>query len=144
MPHEQRAHARAHTHTYIYEHPVGGIKQLSFSSCKALLTNWALRYPIVQNVNKRNDKYALIPSVMFSRRHGVGVWHQPNEKLSVFRSSLGATRMSNHTEELWYNETVCLWMTIYIYIYIYIYISIQKIASLFVRANCFVYDYISN
>ena len=23
------------------------------------------------------------------------------------------------SEELWYNETVCLWMTIYIYIYIY-------------------------
>ena len=24
---------------------------------------------------------------------------------------------SSHKEELWYNETVCLWMTIYIYIY---------------------------
>ena len=28
-----------------------------------------------------------------------------------------ASYMSNHTEELWNNETTCLWMTIYIYIY---------------------------
>ena len=27
--------------------------------------------------------------------------------------------VSSHTEELWYNETVLLWMTIYIFIYIY-------------------------
>ena len=31
--------------------------------------------------------------------------------------------MSSHTDELWYNETDCLWMTIYIYIYICIYIG---------------------
>ena len=30
--------------------------------------------------------------------------------------------VSSHTEKLWYNETVCLWITVYIYIYIYIYI----------------------
>ena len=30
--------------------------------------------------------------------------------------------MSSYIKELWYNETVDLWMTIYIYIYIYIYI----------------------
>ena len=27
------------------------------------------------------------------------------------------SRVSGHTEKLWYNETACLWMTIYIYIY---------------------------
>ena len=42
-----------------------------------------------------------------------------NVKLGVFRSQLQASYVSSHTEELWYNETVCLWMTIYIYIYIY-------------------------
>ena len=39
-------------------------------------------------------------------------------KLGGFRSQLQTSNMSSHTEELSYNETVCLWMTIYIYIYI--------------------------
>ena len=37
-------------------------------------------------------------------------------KLGGFQSQLEASYVSSHTEELWYNETVCLWMTIYIYI----------------------------
>ena len=63
-----------------------------------------------------------------------------NVKLGRFLSQLQASYVSSHTEELWYNETVCLWMTkyiyiymddniyihIYIYIYIYIYIVIHK------------------
>ena len=44
-----------------------------------------------------------------------------NVKLGGFRFQLQASYMSSHTEELGYNETVCLWMTIYIYIYIYEY-----------------------
>ena len=36
-------------------------------------------------------------------------------KLGGFRSQLQVSYVSSHTEELWYNETVCLWMTIYIY-----------------------------
>ena len=32
-----------------------------------------------------------------------------NAKLGGFRSQLQASYMSNYTEELWYNETVCLW-----------------------------------
>ena len=43
-----------------------------------------------------------------------------NEKLGGFRTQLQASYVSSHTEELWYNETVCLWVTIYIYIYIVI------------------------
>ena len=35
-----------------------------------------------------------------------------NIKLDGFRAQLQASNVSNHTEELWYNETVCLWMTI--------------------------------
>ena len=38
-------------------------------------------------------------------------------KLGGFRSQLQAFYVSCRTEELWYNETVCLWMTIYVYIY---------------------------
>ena len=45
-----------------------------------------------------------------------------NIKLGGFRDQLQASYVSSHTEELLYNETVCLWMTIYIYIYVYIYI----------------------
>ena len=43
-----------------------------------------------------------------------------NVKLARFQSQLQASYVSSHTEELWYNETVCLWITIYIYIYIHI------------------------
>ena len=46
---------------------------------------------------------------------------KPNVKLGGFRSQLQASYVSSHTEQMWYNETVCLWMTIYIYIYINIY-----------------------
>ena len=38
-----------------------------------------------------------------------------NLKLSGFRSHLEAFCVFIHTDDLWYNETVCLWMTIYIY-----------------------------
>ena len=41
-----------------------------------------------------------------------------NVELGRFWSQLQVSYMSSHTEELWYNETVCVWMTIYIYIYI--------------------------
>ena len=48
-------------------------------------------------------------------------------KLGGFWSQFEASCVSSHTEELWCNETVCLWMT---YIYIYIYIYIYMISSL--------------
>ena len=38
-------------------------------------------------------------------------------KLSGFRLQLEASCVSSLTEELWYNETVCPWMTIYIDIF---------------------------
>ena len=37
-----------------------------------------------------------------------------NVKLGAFQSQLLASYVSSHIEELWYNETVCLWMTIYV------------------------------
>ena len=40
--------------------------------------------------------------------------NKSNVKLGGFRSQLQASDVSNLTEELWYNETVLLWMTIYI------------------------------
>ena len=35
-----------------------------------------------------------------------------NVKLGAFQSQLEAPYESSHTEELWYNETVHLWMSI--------------------------------
>ena len=37
-----------------------------------------------------------------------------NIKLRRFWSQLQASYVSSHSEALWHNETVCLWMTIYI------------------------------
>ena len=51
-----------------------------------------------------------------------------NVKLGVFWSQFQATYVSSPIEELWYNETVSLWMTMYIYIYLSIYIYIWKIS----------------
>ena len=47
-------------------------------------------------------------------------WYDAKSKVNLggFQSQLQASYMSSHIEELWYNKTVCLWMTIYIYIYI--------------------------
>ena len=44
-----------------------------------------------------------------------------NVKLGGFQSQLQASYMSSHTEDLSYNEILCLWMDDYIYIYIYVY-----------------------
>ena len=70
-------------------------------------------------------------------------------KLRGFRSQLEPSYESNHTEELVYNETVCLCMTIYIYIYICVcvcllsIILVYKIALLlFIRMVCFQVIYI--
>ena len=50
---------------------------------------------------------------------------KPNVKLDRFRPQLQESYVSTHIEELTFNETVCIWMTIYIYIYIYIYIRMN-------------------
>ena len=43
-----------------------------------------------------------------------------NVKLGGFQSQLKASCVSSHTNETWFNETLCLWMTIYTYIHTYI------------------------
>ena len=42
-----------------------------------------------------------------------------NQKLGEFQSRLQAFYVYSHTEELWHNESVCVWIAIYIYIYMY-------------------------
>ena len=53
-----------------------------------------------------------------------------NVKLGAFRSQLQVSYVSSHTEELWYNETTCLWKRIYIYIYILIDTFFLKVKSI--------------
>ena len=52
----------------------------------------------------------------------MGVWcdTKSHVKLGGFQSQSEASCVSCHADELWYSETVCLWMTIYIYIYMWI------------------------
>ena len=52
---------------------------------------------------------------------GSGINHSTDVKSAGFQSWLEASHVYRPSEEIWYNETVCPWMTIYIYIYIYIY-----------------------
>ena len=39
-----------------------------------------------------------------------GVRYPTDLKSAGFQSQLEASRVFSHTEEYWYNETVCLWM----------------------------------
>ena len=43
-----------------------------------------------------------------------------NVKLGGFRFQFHASYVSSLTEELWYNETVCLSMTIYICVFVWV------------------------
>ena len=89
------------------------------------------------------NTHALIPKLTLSRRFCLELYHQPNGKLDGFRFRLGASRMSSHIEELWYNETVRLGMTIYIYIYIYMYIYETETLMSTLHHNIFTnFDYV--
>ena len=100
---------------------------------------WALNWGICRLLHalKYNSSYKLSTSVADSvyvkkrldakisltyadNDDGYGVRYPSDVKSAEFRSLLEASRGSSHTVELWYNETVYLWITIYIYIYIYI------------------------
>ena len=49
---------------------------------------------------------------------GSRVSYATDIKSAEFWSWLETSRWSSHTEELWYSETICMWMTIYIYTFI--------------------------
>ena len=52
---------------------------------------------------------------MWGRR--MAEWrYRSSVRIGEFRSQFEASSVSSPTEDLWFNETVCLWMTIYIYI----------------------------
>ena len=80
------------------------------------------------------------------------VGYQTGEKSARFRFQLEAYHKSKHTEELWYKEPVCLWMTIYICFFpplflflflfllfiVYFYFYFLNCISLFLVFNSFI------
>ena len=71
----------------------------------------------------------LNPFIYAEVANGWVVRYLTGVKLAVFWIQHGASHVFTPTNELWYNETICLWMTIYthiLYIYIYIYIYIKE------------------
>ena len=56
-------------------------------------------------------------------------------KLGGFWFQLEAFCMSSKNEELWYNETVCLWMILYIYIYMCVCVLRANIDPLLPKRN---------
>ena len=49
----------------------------------------------------------------------------------IYISQLQASNLSCHTKELWYNETICLWISLSLYIYIYTYVSCMSYLEVF-------------
>ena len=61
-----------------------------------------------------NSQITFVEAIpLFALLVSVRLCYRADVKLTGFRSSLEAFCMSNYTDELWYNETVCLEMTIY-------------------------------
>ena len=73
-----------------------------------------------------------------------GVEYPVGVKSAGFRSQLRASRLSSHTDELRYNETV-MWMTIYIYIYICVCVCVCVCvcACIYVRVCVYIYICVS-
>ena len=68
----------------------------------------------------KNNIYALTPFSYDEVTDACVVRYPTNVKSADFRSQLEAFPVSSHTDELWYNETVCLWIkNIYYYFIIY-------------------------
>ena len=87
-----------------------------------------------------NESYYLMP---YNSRADVVLllaeWY--NTQSDVNLGEFQVPYVSSHTEELWYNETFCLWITIYIYyIYIYIYIYIYVYLNLVANHVFWYYD----
>ena len=64
---------------------------------------------------------------------------QADKKLTRFRSQLEVSCVSNHTNELWYEETVCGWHSINLSIYLSIYLSISLCIYIYIYMCVCVY-----
>ena len=80
----------------------------------ALLKNWA--HSVAVNVYKKKSKEKSLQKR--KNYDGSGVRYPTDVKSAGFRSQLEATHVSSHNEESWYNEPVCMWMTIYMRVWI--------------------------
>ena len=84
----------------------------------APLYPWALTYAVLSKAASSTIFWVF--GMTQPGIHLLAEWYDTKSsiKLGGFWSQLQASYVSSNTEELWYNKTVCLWMTIYIYIYI--------------------------
>ena len=81
-------------------------------------------------------KCVIIPEPTYVSRMAYRLATTSSIKLSEFRSQPEVSYVSSHTEELWYNETVYLCITIYIYIYIYGNTHTPIVLPKLVRSTC--------
>ena len=71
------------------------------------------------------------------------IYIYPTDVKSVrFQCQLEAFRVSNHTEELWYNKTVNLWMNVYIYIYVCVCVCVCVYKHVCVYIYIYIYIYL--
>ena len=107
---------------YIYMFPFRGLSTLAKELMAAtrvmltLQTNWALWCPRAQNLKKQELLHNALwfPSWHMSLKMAERLDPMSNLMLGRFQSQLKASCMSSHTDELGYNETTILSMTIYI------------------------------
>ena len=83
---------------------VGNCRLSHACKCKTLFINSGIRYAYM-------NIYLKISLLLQS----LGERCPANEKSARFRFQLEASHVSSHTKELWYNNTLCLWMIIYIF-----------------------------
>ena len=81
-----------------------------------------------KNYAKKSFAYAKIDVVS-------GVRYLADFTSVGFRSQFEASRGFSHTEELWYNELVCLWITIFILNTIYILFIIYCMQYIYIRIS---------
>ena len=78
---------------------------------------WTIVFIFILNIN---ESFKIMPYNFWSDLCGL-LAEQLDTKANVklgggVQSQLEASNASSYTEKLWYNETVCLWMTICEYI----------------------------
>ena len=98
----------------ICQHSLLAVHSPFLRQCCILLSNWEKNHQ--QQI--RRDHINLSPSEPFSTPSHPHTYTErfntmSSVKLGRFRSQLKAFFVFSHTEELWINEIVCLWMTIY-------------------------------
>ena len=95
-----------------FDEGINGIMQSSYTELSTLVYCMAKC-----KQTKAKHLCIIIPEQMYVVKMAERLDTMSSMKSGGFRSQLEASCVSSHTEELSYNEAVCLWMIIYIRIY---------------------------